>query len=164
MERILRVKPRMWGAPALATMNQKNFSMSCFDGVWLKLAAFPLLSSHNKSSCFCKEMSVFWRRLRLMDQKTSRYCNEIDGKSFVETVIWVPSAFIPHEQDILARVFLLPDAFLSETPVASFLSLLRRKSCVILNWKVLKENRSKGGQNRPVWEKKHLKEIIFSFS
>lgn len=85
-----------------------------------------------------------------MDQKTSRYYNGIDGKGFVETVIWVPNAFIPYEKDLLARVFLFPNAFLSETPIASFLSLLRRKSCIILNWKVLKENRSKGGQNRPL--------------
>lgn len=71
-----------------------------------------------------------------MDQKISRCCNEIDGKSFVETVIWVPNAFIPYEQGFLARVFLFPNAFLSETFIASFLSLLRRKSCIILDWKV----------------------------
>lgn len=86
----------------------------------------------------------------LIDQQTSRYYNEIDRKSFVEAIIWVPNAFIPYEQDFLARVFLFPNAFLSETPIARFLSLLRRKSCITQNWKVVKKNRSKGGQNRPL--------------
>lgn len=65
-------------------------------------------------------------------------------------------------QDFLATVFLFHSAFLSETPIARFLSLPRRKSCITLNWKVLEGIRSKGGQKRPIMrKKKHLEEFFF---
>lgn len=67
-------------------------------------------------------------------------------------------------KDFLATVFLFHSTFLSETPVACVLSLLRRKSCITLNWKVLERNRSKGGQKRPIMrkKKKHLEDFFFS--
>lgn len=44
----------------------------------------------------------------------------------MEAALWMPNTFIPDELDFLARVFLFPNAFLSETPTATFLPLLRR--------------------------------------
>lgn len=67
-------------------------------------------------------------------------------------------------QGFLATVFLFHSAFLSETPIARFLLLPRRKSFITLNWKVLEGIRSKGGQKRPIMrrKKKHLEEFFFS--
>lgn len=64
-------------------------------------------------------------------------------------------------QDFLVTVFPFHTAFLSETPIARFLSLPRRKSCITLNWKVLEGIRSKGGQKRPIMRKKKTSRRIF---
>lgn len=43
-------------------------------------------------------------------------------------------------------------------------SLLKRRSCITLSWKVLKENRSKGSQKRPILRgKKNIQKKVVGF-